>query len=217
MNNPLAVKEKLLASIDSIQSERDGSPITDLKIDNTQAEEIEQLTQELEGVNPNLYPLRVAPSLLQGTWQLLYSTAREIRSLSKLPLGLKVGKVYQVINIADNTFFNLANVKHPLGLVSGYVKVTATFEAAKENSQAQPDKRLNVYFDKRYLSIEKIAGIVTPQLNPFKVQNANNPRGRVATLDITYLDETLRIGRGGDESLFILRKSDDLQSNPPPN
>ena len=214
MNNPLAIKEKLLAFIDSIQSERDGSPITDLKLNNTQAQQIEQLTQELEGVNPNLYPLRVAPSLLQGSWQLLYSTAREIRSLSKLPFGLKVGKVYQVINIADNTFFNLATVKHPLDLVLGYVKVTATFEAAKENSQSQPDKRLNVYFDKRYLSIEKIAGIVTPQLNPFKVQSANNPRGRVATLDITYLDETVRIGRGGDESLFILRKSDTLQSNP---
>ncbi|MTJ10810.1 PAP/fibrillin family protein, partial [Anabaena sp. UHCC 0204] len=26
----------------------------------------------------------------------------------------------------------------------------------------------------------------------------------------TYLDETLRIGRGGDESLFILNKVNDL-------
>lgn len=154
--------------------------------------------------------MRDASYLLGGAWQLLYSTAREIRSLSKLPLGLKVGQVYQVINIADNTFFNLATVKHPLGLVSGYVKVTATFEPVKENSESQPDKRLNVYFDKRYLSIEKMAGIVTPPLNPFKVVSANNPRGRIATLDITYLDETLRIGRGGDGSLFILRKSDDL-------
>ncbi len=213
MNNQLAVKEKLQAFLDSIQSEHD-DPVTDLKLDKTQAEKIEQLTVELESVNPNLYPLRVAPSLLQGAWQLLYSTAREIRSLGKLPLGLKVGKVYQVIDIADNTFFNLASVKSPLGLVSGYVKVTATFEPEQENSESLPDKRLNVYFDKRYLSIEKIAGIITPQLNPFKVLSANNPNGRIATLDITYLDETLRIGRGGDGSLFILCKSDDLLGVP---
>ncbi|MFN7522157.1 MAG: PAP/fibrillin family protein, partial [Aphanizomenon sp.] len=31
-----------------------------------------------------------------------------------------------------------------------------------------------------------------------------------ATLDITYLDETLRIGRGGDGSLFILNKANNL-------
>jgi hypothetical protein len=210
LNNQLTVKEKLLTYIEQIQYQRDDSPITDLKLDKTQTQKVEQLTQELEGVNPNLYPLRDASYLLGGAWQLLYSTAREIRSLSKLPLGLKVGQVYQVINIADNTFFNLATVKHPLGLVSGYVKVTATFEPARENFESQPDKRLNVYFDKRYLSIEKIAGIVTPQLNPFKVASANNPRSRIATLDITYLDKTLRIGRGGDGSLFILRKSDDL-------
>ncbi|MDF5714058.1 MAG: PAP/fibrillin family protein [Rhizonema sp. NSF051] len=212
MNNQLAVKEKLQVFLDSIQSERDGSPVTDLKLDKTQAQKIEQLTLELENVNPNLNPLRTAPFLLQGTWQLLYSTAREIRSLEKLPLGLKLGKVYQVINIADNTFFNLASVTYPLGILSGYVKVTATFELDQENSDSLPDKRLNVYFDKRYLSIQKIAGFVTPQLNPFKVSSANNPPGRIATLDITYLDETLRIGRGGDGSLFILCKSDDLHS-----
>ena len=60
--------------------------------------------------------------------------------------------------------------------------------------------QLNVYFDKRYLSIEKIVGIETPQINPFNVSSANNPTGRIATIDITYLDETLRIGRGGDGS-----------------
>ncbi|WP_246844084.1 PAP/fibrillin family protein, partial [Hydrocoleum sp. CS-953] len=60
--------------------------------------------------------------------------------------------------------------------------------------------------DKRYLAIEKIVGIDTPKLNPFKVVKANNPQGRVATLDITYIDENFRIGRGGDESLFILNK-----------
>jgi PAP_fibrillin/Protein of unknown function (DUF5674) len=132
--------------------------------------------------------------------------------LDSLPLGLQIGKVYQVINIANKLFFNLAQVQHPLKIISGYVKVTASFEPALDTS-GLADKRINVDFDKRYLAIEKIVGIDTPKLNPFKVVAANNPQGRIATLDITYLDETLRIGRGGDESLFILNKVNDLPNS----
>ncbi|ALF55341.1 fimbrial protein [Nostoc piscinale CENA21] len=210
MTNQLLPKEKLQASLHNIQTNSDGSPITNLQLDKTTAAEIEQLTTELESVNPSPHPLVSAISLLDGTWQLQYSTAREIRSLASLPLGLKVGRVYQVIDVANQRFFNLAQVKHSLGLVSGYVRVTANFEPVIEDSSPVANKRINVYFDKRYLSVEKIIGIDTPQLNPFKVIPANNPAGRVATLDITYLDETLRIGRGGDGSLFILTKSEHL-------
>jgi hypothetical protein len=208
MNNQL-MKEKLQAIIKNNQPKNDGSPITNLKLDQTLVVEIEELTKELESVNPYPQPLLSATALLEGAWQLQYSTAREIRSLDSLPLGLQIGKVYQVINIADKLFFNVAQVQHPLGLISGYVKVTASFEPAIDTSN-RADKRINVYFDKRYLAIEKIVGINTPKLNPFKVIVANNPQGRIATLDITYLDETLRIGRGGDESLFILNKANDL-------
>lgn len=203
------MKEKLQASLEKIQTNSDG-PVTNLQLEETLAAELEQLTTELESVNPNLYPLLHATALLDGVWQLQYSTAREIRSLASLPLGLKVGKVFQVIDVANKSFFNIANVKHPLGLISGYVKVTASFEPAKEDISPPAHKRINVYFDKRYLAIEKIVGINTPQLNPFKVVPANNPRDRIPTLDITYLDETLRIGRGGDGSLFILNKSNEL-------
>ncbi|MEH2224667.1 PAP/fibrillin family protein [Nostoc sp.] len=210
MTNQLLIKEKLQAKLENLQNKSDGSPIIDLQLDKILVAEIEQLTTELESVNPNLDPLLYATSLLEGAWQLQYSTAREIRSLASLPLGLKLGKVYQVINVANKLFFNLAKVKHPLGLVSGYVKVTASFEPAKEDLEHLQNKRINVYFDKRYLSIEKILGINTPQFNPFKVVSANNPTSRTATLDITYLDETLRIGRGGDGSLFILSKSENL-------
>ncbi|MDY7006607.1 MAG: PAP/fibrillin family protein [Cyanobacteriota bacterium] len=204
MNNQL-LKEKLQATIKSIQTKNDGSPVTNLKLDKTLVAEIEQLTIDLENLNPHPQPLRSATNLLDGSWQLQYSTAREIRSLDSLPLGLQVGKVYQVINVGNKEFFNQAQVQHPLKLISGNVKVTASFEPAIDKS-GLADKRINVYFDKRYLAIEKIVGINTPKLNPFKVVAANNPQGRIATLDITYLDETLRIGRGGDESLFILNK-----------
>ncbi|MEM1172825.1 MAG: PAP/fibrillin family protein [Cyanobacteria bacterium P01_H01_bin.35] len=204
MNHQL-LKEKLQATIKNIQTRNDGFPVTNVKLDKTLEQEIEQLTTDLESLNPHPQPLLYTPNLLEGSWQLLYSTAREIRSLDSLPLGLKVGKVYQVINVANKDFFNIAQVQHPMKLISGYVKVTASFEPTI-NTSGLADKRINVYFDKRYLAIKKIVGIDTPKLNPFKVVKANNPQGRVATLDITYLDENFRIGRGGDESLFILNK-----------
>jgi hypothetical protein len=208
MNNQI-LKEQLQATIKKIQTKDDGSPVTNLRLDKTLVAEIEQLVIDLESLNPHPQPLLNATALLEGAWQLQYSTAREIRSLDSLPLGLQIGKVYQVINIANKLFFNLAQVQHPLKIISGYVKVTASFEPALDTS-GLADKRINVDFDKRYLAIEKIVGIDTPKLNPFKVVAANNPQGRIATLDITYLDETLRIGRGGDESLFILNKVNDL-------
>lgn len=204
MNNQIC-KEKLQAKLKQIQPQANGSPVTNLKLDKTLVAEIEEITTTLESFNPHPQPLLHATALLDGTWQLQYSTAREIRALDSLPFGLQIGKVYQVINVKDKLFFNLAQVQHSLRLISGYVKVTASFEPALDTS-GLADKRINVDFDKRYLAIEKFLGIDTPQLNPFKVVAANNPQGRVATLDISYLDETLRIGRGGDESLFILNK-----------
>ncbi|BAY25297.1 PAP fibrillin [Calothrix sp. NIES-2100] len=210
MDNRLSLKEKLLAELEKLQTKSKGSPVTNLKLDKAVAENIEQLTAELESLNPNPSPLLSATALLNGAWQLQYSTAREIRSLDSLPFGLKVGTVYQVIDVANTSFFNLANVKHPLGLISGFVKLTASFEPAKEDVSPPTHKRINVNFEKRYLAIEKIVGINTPKLNPFKVVPGRNPQGRIASLDITYLDETFRIGRGGDGSLFILRKADDF-------
>ena len=200
--NSAPLKEKLQTTLDKIQSKGDDSPVTDLKLNKNLVEEIEQVVRELEAANPNPQPLLYATSLLNGRWLLQYSTAREIRRLGSLPLGLQVDKVYQEIDVASKSFFNLAFVKHPLGLISGNVKVTATFEPAKEET----NKRINVNFDKRYLSIEKILGIQTAKLNPFKVVQAGNPQGRIPCLDVTYLDETLRIGRGGDGGLFVLKR-----------
>ena len=199
--NLLPQKERLLSLLERVLSD-DNSPVTNLTLEDSLVEEIEQATKDLEAVNPNPLPLVNATSLLNGKWLLLYSTAREIRSLDSLPLGLKIGEVYQEINVADKSFFNLAFVKHPSGFISGSVKVTATFAPAPENST----KRINVIFDKRSLAIDKFFGIKTPMLNPFRVVKAKSPQGRIPSLEITYLDHGIRIGRGGDGSLFILKR-----------
>ena len=208
--NRLVIRQNLLSEIEELKSNLNtlvGSPITDLEIQPEKVESIAKLTLALEKLNPFPRPLLYATNLLDGAWLLQYSTAREIRSLKRLPLGFLVGKIYQVIDINNASFENKAWVRHSSGLLSGYVRITATFEPALQEDDRLPDRIINVNFKQRFLGIKKILGIETSLLDPFKVVEARNPSGRIPSLNITYIDETMRIGRGGDGSLFILTRA----------
>ncbi|WP_373479316.1 PAP/fibrillin family protein [Geminocystis sp.] len=209
MDNRLSLKQKLLSEIKKLAQHRQINPeypITDLMLFPSESNKIEEITTKLEGFNPFYKPLLYGVNLLDGIWQLHYSTAREIRSLNKLPLGFKLQQVYQIIDTQKASFFNIAFVEHSSKLINGYVKVTASFSPKIPENETLPNDIINVNFEKRFLSIQKIAGIKTKILDPFKVFNARNPQGRIPSLKITYIDENLRIGRGGDGSLFILSK-----------
>jgi hypothetical protein len=210
IKNRITIKEQLLHTIEELKRELkkvDGSPVTDLEISQSRVIEMEELTKTLEANNPFPRPLFCGSALLNGAWLLQYSTAREIRSLNKLPFGFKVGKIYQVIDVDSASFENKAFVSHISGFLSGYVRVTAIFEADKQNADRLPDQKINVNFQDRFIAISKILGIPTPFFDPIKKFPARNPQGRIPSLNITYIDETMRIGRGGDGSLFILTKS----------
>ena len=185
----------------------EGVPLTDLPLDAAASQRLETLTTALEANSPNPQPLLEHPELLNGIWQLRYSTAREIRTLTSLPLGFKLGKVYQVIDVASQSFFNQAFCQHPWHLLTGYVTVTATFSAAPTPADGIPHRKINVNFQKRSIFLQKAFGVKLPMTNPVKVVDARNPVGRVPSLTVTYLDDALRIGRGGDGSLFVLTKA----------
>lgn len=204
------IKTELLTLLATQQASKQGAPLTNQTLATANCERIERLVECLEACNPSLSPLLYTPQLLDGAWCLNYSTAREIRSLDKLPLGLQVGRIYQIIDVASQSFINQAFVRQPLGLLRGYVKVTARFTIAKPEGAVLPDKRINVEFLERIIAIQAIAGINTPKLDPVKTVPARSPQGRVPFLEITYLDETLRIGRGGEGSLFVLSKADQV-------
>ena len=209
IQNRLTIKHHLISKIEELK--RHGStvvdsPITDLEIQPQQAQFIETSSQALEKLNPFPRPLLYGSSLLDGAWLLQYSTAREIRSLKRLPLGFMVGNVYQVIDINNASFENKAEVQHSSGLLSGCVRITATFEPSKEGDEQLPNQKINIEFKQRFLGIERVLGIRTNLLDPFRVVEARNPTGRIPSLTITYIDETMRIGRGGDGSLFILTR-----------
>ena len=208
IQNRLAIKQNLESRIQKLQNNRqviDGSPITDLEIKQKDALDLEKLTIELEKISPFPQPLTYAGQLLDGAWLLEYSTAREIRSLRSLPFGFLVGKIYQIIDVKTASFENKAWVEHKSGLLSGYVRVTATFEPALEKEKLS-NQKINVDFKQRFIAITKILGIKTKLFDPVKVVEAKSPQGRIPSLDITYIDETMRIGRGGDGSLFILTR-----------
>ena len=209
IQNRLEIRQNLLSEIEELKSNSPtlvDSPITDLEVQPHQVESIDTLTLALEKLNPFPNPLFYASNLLDGAWLLQYSTAREIRSLKRLPWGFLVGKIYQVIDINNASFENKAWVQHSSGLLSGYVKVTATFEPAKQGDNQLPDRKINIDFKQRFLAINQILGIKTNLLDPFRVVAAKNPPGRIPSLNITYIDDTMRIGRGGDGSLFILTR-----------
>lgn len=209
VQNRLAIKQNLLEEIEQLKQEQKtlvDSPITDLEIQPEKVSVIETLTLALEKLNPFPRPLLYASSLLNGAWLLQYSTAREIRSLKRLPLGFQVGKIYQIIDVNNASFENKAWVQHSSGLLSGYVRVTATFEPAKQGEDTLPNQKINVDFKQRFLGINQILGIKTKLFDPIKVVEARNPTGRIPSLNVTYIDETMRIGRGGDGSLFILTR-----------
>lgn len=203
-----ALKQKLFRLIAPQQTAKRGSPLTNRTLSTQTCQEIETLVTAIEAVNPHLSPLLYSPQLLNGAWLLNYSTAREIRALDKLPLGLKVGRIYQIIDVANQAFLNQAFVRHPLGLAAGYVKVTARFAIAKAEGEILPDKRINVEFLQRTIAIQRLLGVNTPALDPAKVVPARAPEGRIPFLEITYIDEDLRIGRGGEGSLFVLSKAE---------
>jgi hypothetical protein len=185
-----------------------GTPLTDINLNPETVSELENLTVALENQNPNPQPLKDNPELLNGAWQLLYSTAREIRNLNSLPLGFELGKVYQNIDVASKSFFNQAFCRHRLKLLSGYVLFTATFSPAPTPADGKPFRKINVDFQKRSIFIQKVLGLKLPTQKLIKEVEARNPVGRIPSLTITYIDDSFRIGRGGDGSLFVLQKVD---------
>ena len=108
------------------------------------------------------------------------------------------------------TVFNKAFCRHATNLLEGFVTVDATFSAAPTPDDGIPDRKINVDFNKHSIHIQKVLGLPFLLGNPVKTVDARNPVGRIPSLTITYIDGDFRIGRGGDGSLFILKKAEDV-------
>ncbi|MGD1857410.1 MAG: PAP/fibrillin family protein [Leptolyngbyaceae cyanobacterium] len=171
-----------------------------------QKEDILSKVAQLETCNPTPNPLG-APELLNGNWQLLYTTSTELLGIDQVPL-LTLGSIYQCVRIEQQRIYNLAEIKSAL---RGLVSVTATFEAVTE-------KRVNVRFDRAIFGLQSTLGYQNPsqfidtmqqtaKFGPLRgIDFGISSNREPGWLEVTYLDSTMRLGRGNQGSVFVLRK-----------
>lgn len=167
--------------------------------------DLNQLITDLETQSPSPSPLD--SPLLMGDWRLLYTTSRGILGLDRIPLT-ELGEVYQAIR--GDRVYNVAETKSVLG-IEGIVAVAARYVRSG-------DVRVQVTFQRSILGLRAIMGYqsVTAFVDsleaksrvlaidlPIPSRNGGAPQG---WLEVTYLDETLRISRGNEGSVFVLVK-----------
>jgi len=142
-----------------------------------QKEEIEALCQQLEKLNPTPKPLE--SPLLNGRWQLVYTTSSSILGTNKLPFLRPAGPIYQLL---DGPNLKAANREtSPL-----YNQVSAELTPMSTNKVAVQFKQF------------KIFGLIP----------ITAPASAKGELAITYLDEDMRISRGDKGNLFVLLMED---------
>ncbi|KYC38504.1 fibrillin [Scytonema hofmannii PCC 7110] len=161
---------------------------------------------KLEDLNPTPCPVE-APNLLDGNWRLVYTTSRALLNIDNLPL-YKLGQIYQYIRIQTNSVYNIAEV-YGLPLLESIVSVAAKFEPVS-------GRRINVKFERSIIGLQRLLGYSSPETFIQQIEagkkftaidfalNSNEQQG---WLDITYLDNNLRIGRGNEGSVFVLIKA----------
>ena len=140
-------------------------------------------------------------------WQLLYSTSTELLGIDRVPL-LSLGNIYQCVRVNQQRIYNLAEIK---SAIRGLVSVTATFDVVSE-------RRVNVRFDRSIFGLQSALGYQNPSQFIEAMQQTtkfNLLRGIDFTvssnrepgwLEVTYLDQTMRVGRGNQGSVFVLRR-----------
>ncbi|KAI7726796.1 hypothetical protein M8C21_004781 [Ambrosia artemisiifolia] len=156
-----------------------------------------QIARKLEAVNKIKEPLK--SDLLNGKWELLYTTSQSILQtkvacLTSLfnfePLENTSGELRPKLLRANGKIYQAINVDT---LRAQNMETWPFFNQATANLVPLNTKRVAVKFD-----AFKVFSLI-----PIKARGSG--RGQ---LEITYLDEELRISRGNEGNLFILRMVD---------
>ncbi|XXG44784.1 hypothetical protein AAC387_Pa02g0045 [Persea americana] len=161
--------------------------------------EIEGLVKLLESQNPNPDPTENLEKV-DGCWKLVYSTI-SILGTKRTKLGLRdfvaLGDFLQFINVAEGKAINVIKFSvRGLKMFTGQLVIVASFRIATksrvdikyENSSIAPDQLMNI-FQKNYDLLLAVF----------------NPEG---WLEISYIDESMRIGRDDKGNIFILVRSE---------
>lgn len=148
-----------------------------------QQAQLELMASELEAVSPTSNPLD--SSAINGRWQLAYTTSASILGLNQR--FRPFGPIYQWLHVPSLTARNEEVSKW------GRLKLKRFVEA-----ELQPLGRQRVSVDFKRFGISWL--------------RIPAPKRAVGQLDITYLDDELRISRGDKGNLFVLFKDNPLGS-----
>ncbi len=160
---------------------------------------------QLEDRNPTPRPVE-ATELLDGNWRLLYTTSDELLGIDRLPL-LKLGQIYQYIRAKEAKIYNIAEI-YGLPYLEGIVSVVARFEPSSQ-------QRVEVKFERFIIGLQRLIGYRFPSDYIQEIETGKKflavdfnieTRDQQGWLELTYLDEDLRIGRGNKDSVFVLSK-----------
>ncbi|KAK4254365.1 hypothetical protein QN277_009761 [Acacia crassicarpa] len=140
-------------------------------------ERLDLIARKLEALNSVKEPLK--SDLLNGKWELLYTTSQSILQTQRPKFLRPNGKIYQAINLDTLRAQNL--------------ETWPFYNQATANLVPLNSRRVAVKFD-----FFKIASLIP-------IKSAGSGRGQI---EITYLDEDLRVTRGNRGNLFILKMVD---------
>ena len=139
---------------------------------------VDALARTLEALNPNPKSLRA--SSVNGEWELVYTTSASILGTNKPAFLRPSGKIYQTIDAETLRARNRETFPF-------YNAVEADLEPTSESA-------VKVQFRKFFL----FGGAI-------KVNAPERARG---ALDITYVDDDIRVSRGDKGNLFVLTMHD---------
>ncbi len=139
-------------------------------------------------------------------------------NLENLPFA-HLGEIYQCIRVEAHKIYNIAEITG-LPFLDGLISVAAKFETVSV-------KRINVKFNRSIIGLQKLLGYLSPKDLIMKIEKGSyfppldfnlgdqaisalfdrlSGNNDESWLEITYLDDNLRIGRGHQGNVFILQK-----------
>ena len=138
-------------------------------------EKIDAIVRRLEALNPT--PVPVESAELGAVWKLVYTTSASILGTSRPPPLRPNDEIFQSVDVGAGTITNSEQLAG--GLLTN--KVHATFGV-------KPPMRVQVQFQRF-------------QFGPLSVKAPASAKG---FLDVTYLDDEVRVSRGNKDNLFVL-------------
>ncbi|KAG0570470.1 hypothetical protein M758_6G158400 [Ceratodon purpureus] len=166
-------------------------------VQNARKAEVESLLQLLEAASPSPRPTDDLDKV-KGEWKLLYSTISILGS-KRTKLGLRdfinLGDFVQIIDVDQGKAVNKVTFSVAgLGMLSGSFTIEASYNIVSPT-------RVNIKFENSTLVPEQLLSLF--QKNYELLLSIFNPEG---WLEITYIDDTLRIGRDDKGNVFLLER-----------